>query len=135
MIRNLDALIAAANRAQQACDSKLGNCSRVLHIGLFFDGVGRNIEQDAVENRMSNIARLFRAYPDPEQSTNTESFKAYYVPGLGTPFNEVLDEKIAAAMDTSLGSLLDDLKNKPADLAKDALHSTLDGASGKDVLT
>lgn len=135
MIRNLDALIAAATRAQQACDYKLGNCSRVLHIGLFFDGVGRNIEQDAPENRLSNIARLYRAYPSPEKDTSTATFDAYYISGLGTPFNEALAEKLHGAMDTSLGSLLDDLKNKPADLAKDAFHSTLDGASGKDVLT
>lgn len=42
MEMDLDAIIAAANRAQQACDYRLGNCSRVLHIGFFFDGVGRN---------------------------------------------------------------------------------------------
>jgi len=60
---DLDAIIAAANRAQQACDYRLGNCSRILHIGFFFDGVGRNIEQDALANRLSNIGRLFRANP------------------------------------------------------------------------
>lgn len=135
MIRNLDALIAAANRAQQACDHKLGNCSRVLHIGLFFDGVGRNIDQDAVEKRLSNIARLFRAYPDEESRTYMVVYKKYYISGLGTPFDEVPEEKLLAAMDISLGSLLDDIKGKPADMAKDALHSTLEGESGKDVLT
>nr|WP_286165155.1 hypothetical protein [Pantoea sp. 201603H] len=37
MEMDLDTLIAAAHRP--------GNCSRMRHIGFFFDGVGRNIEQ------------------------------------------------------------------------------------------
>ncbi|AFJ46297.1 DUF2235 domain-containing protein [Shimwellia blattae] len=86
MEMDLDAIIAAAHRAQQACDYRLGNCSRILHIGFFFDGVGRNIEQDAPENRLSNIARLYRAYPMPEKNTSTESYQKHYISGLGTPF-------------------------------------------------
>lgn len=66
MIKDLDYIIAGASRAQQACDYQLGNCSRILHIAFFFDGVGRNVEQDAPEGRLSNIARLFRAFPTPD---------------------------------------------------------------------
>ncbi|MFI8417303.1 hypothetical protein ACQKDS_12800 [Serratia sp. NPDC078593] len=135
MEMDLEAIIAAANRAQQACDYRLGNCSRILHIGFFFDGVGRNIEQDAPANRLSNVARLYRAYPVPEKNTSTESYQAHYISGLGTPFDETEDERIQEMMDKSLGSLLDDLKDKPADMAKEAFQSTLGGASGKDVLT
>lgn len=50
MKMDLDAIIAAANRAQQSCGYRLRNGSRVLHIGFCFDGVGRNIEQDAQGN-------------------------------------------------------------------------------------
>ncbi|EMS1061634.1 hypothetical protein WKS79_000091 [Providencia stuartii] len=35
-----DSIISATNKAKQAQECKLGNCSRTLHIGLFFDGVG-----------------------------------------------------------------------------------------------
>ncbi|EMN4129514.1 MULTISPECIES: hypothetical protein [Providencia] len=61
---NLDKYIAATNRAQQAEEYQLGNCDRILHLGYFFDGTGRNIEQDASEARLSSIAKLYRAYPD-----------------------------------------------------------------------
>ncbi|OVZ80930.1 DUF2235 domain-containing protein [Yersinia kristensenii] len=135
MEMDLDAIIAAANRAQQACDYRLGNCSRVLHIGFFFDGVGRNIEQDAPANRLSNIARLYRAYPAPEKDNTTESYQAHYISGLGSPFDEATAERLQGMMDKSLGSLLDDIRNKPVDMAKEAFQSSVGGASGKDVLT
>ncbi|KEA53323.1 hypothetical protein DT73_08165 [Mangrovibacter sp. MFB070] len=131
---DLDALMAAAHQAAQACEYRLGNCSRILHIGFFFDGVGRNIEQDAPANRLSNIARLYRAYPLPEKNTFTDSYQAHYISGLGTPFIETTAERLQVMMDKSLGSLLDDLKGKPVDMAKEAFQSSVGGASGKDVL-
>jgi hypothetical protein len=60
---DIESLIAAVARAQQADDADTGNCSRTWHVGFFFDGIHRNIEQDAIEHHFSNIARLFRAYP------------------------------------------------------------------------
>ncbi|EBS1324020.1 hypothetical protein D6T51_07730 [Salmonella enterica subsp. enterica serovar Muenchen] len=135
MEMDLDAIIAAANRAQQSCDYRLGNCSRVLHIGFFFDGAGRNIEQDAPDNRLSNVARLFRAYPALEDSLPETTYSKFYISGLGTPFVEATAERLQGMMDKSLGSLLDDLKDKPADMAKEAFQSSVGGASGKDVLT
>ncbi|MGU0172230.1 hypothetical protein ACVXG8_18935 [Escherichia coli] len=51
--------IGAATRAQQADECKVGNCGRVWHVGFFFDGVGRISVQDAPDNRLSNIVRLF----------------------------------------------------------------------------
>ena len=135
MEMDLDAIIAAAHRAKQACDYRLGNCSRVLHIGFFFDGVGRNIEQDAPEKRLSNIARLFRAYPVPEKNNSTESYQAHYISGLGTPFVETTSERLQVIMDKSLDSLLNDLKDKPGDMVKEAFQSSVEGASSKDILT
>ncbi|EOI3547068.1 hypothetical protein ACMSZT_001859 [Cronobacter dublinensis] len=135
MEMDLDAIIAAANRAAQACDYRLSNCSRILHIGFFFDGVGRNIEHDAPGNRLSNIARLYRAYPVPEKNSSTDSYQAHYISGLGTPFDEATAERLHSMMDKSLSSLVDFVKDKPADMAKEAFHSSLGGASGKDILT
>ncbi|WNY81418.1 hypothetical protein NNQ28_13815 [Cronobacter dublinensis] len=39
---DLESLIVAANRAQQAIEHNMGNCSRAWHVGFFFDGVSRN---------------------------------------------------------------------------------------------
>ncbi|EJF7713500.1 DUF2235 domain-containing protein [Providencia rettgeri] len=130
----LDILLAAANRAGQACDYKLGNCSRTLHLGLFFDGVGRNIEQDAPENRLSNIAKLFRAYPTPDQDTSTKTHKKHYISGIGTPFNETLVEKLQGLMDASLSSIGDDVNNFPTDQLKDGAAAILTGSSVKDAI-
>ncbi|MGY5356866.1 hypothetical protein ACXFAT_03485 [Cronobacter dublinensis] len=39
---DIESLIAAANRAQQALEHDMGNCSNPWHRGFFFDGVGPN---------------------------------------------------------------------------------------------
>ncbi|MCB4839236.1 DUF2235 domain-containing protein [Providencia rettgeri] len=64
-----------SRRAGQAEEYNLGNCSSVLHLGYFFDGTGRNVEQDAPEGRRSNIARLFRAYPEDGDDTDVATYK------------------------------------------------------------
>ncbi|MFU9135505.1 hypothetical protein, partial [Erwinia tasmaniensis] len=128
-----DAIIAAAHRAQQSCDYRLGNCSRILHIGFFFDGVGRNIEQDAPAKRLSNIARLYRGYPMPEKNTSTESYQAHYISGLGTPFREREGEALQQVMDGTGRSVLESEKAQPADALKDIVKAKLGGASNHDV--
>lgn len=133
MEMDLDAIIAAAHRAQQSCDYRLGNCSRILHIGFFFDGVGRNIEQDAPENRLSNIARLYRAYPMPEKNTSTESYQKHYISGLGTPFLEREWEALQQVMDGTGKSVLESEKSQPVDALKDIVKAKLGGASNQDV--
>lgn len=133
MEMDLDAIIAAAHRAQQSCDYRLGNCSRILHIGFFFDGVGRNIEQDAPENRLSNIARLFRAYPALEDSLPDATYSKYYISGLGTPFLEREGEALQQVMDGTGKSVLESEKAQPADALKDIVKAKLGGASNQDV--
>ena len=39
---DIESLIAAANRAQQALEHNMGNCSHPWHRGFFFNGVRRN---------------------------------------------------------------------------------------------
>ncbi|EMK5831422.1 DUF2235 domain-containing protein [Citrobacter sedlakii] len=131
---DIESLIAAANRAQQAEDAGLGNCSRVWHVGFFFDGIHRNIEQDAPEHRLSNIARLFRAYPSVQQNTSNESYDKYYISGLGTPFNETLVEKLHTVMDSGLDSIKDNLKEQPGEMAKDAGMDSIKGNNWYEVL-
>jgi len=117
---DIESIIAAASRAQQADDAGLRNCSRIWHVGFFFDGLHRNIEQDAAEERLSNVSRLFRAFPDRQQETPSTSYSKFYISGLGTPFNEELTEKLHTIMDSAQSSALDDLKDQPKEIAKDA---------------
>ncbi|MDH0356392.1 PAAR domain-containing protein [Morganella sp. GD04133] len=107
---------------------------RILHIAFFFDGVGRNAEQDTPQGRLSNIARLFRAYPTEDDDTETQSCRAHYIPGIGTPFDETSAEKIQGFIDNTLGAFGDEMKSKPGDIGKDAFQSSVNGVSGKDIL-
>jgi hypothetical protein len=117
---DIESIIAAASRAQQADDVGLENCSRTWHVGFFFDGIHRNIQQDASEQRLTNVARLFRAYPSPQENTVDVSYDKFYLSGLGTPFQEELTEKLHTIMDSAQSSVLDDLKDQPKEIAKDA---------------
>ncbi|HHH3608757.1 DUF2235 domain-containing protein [Enterobacter roggenkampii] len=131
---DIESLISAANRAQQAEDSGLHNCSRIWHVGFFFDGIHRNIEQDAPEQRLSNIARLFRAFPDERQNTSREAYDTVYISGLGTPFNEDLSTKLTALMDGTRSNVQDNLKAQPIEMAKDAGEQLLKGGSWYEIL-
>ncbi|CCK13385.1 hypothetical protein BN126_3584 [Cronobacter sakazakii 680] len=108
-----------------------------MHIGFFFDGVGHNVEQDAPNERLSNIARLFRAFPDDKDNTDYAfiHYKKHYISGLGTPFNddpaEFLQSQMNKARDDYQGGLPTDPKDAAEDFAKDALS----GKSPKETLT
>lgn len=86
-------------------------CCKTVHISLFFDGTGNNLNNDLFESKVAhptNIARLFRAsigsghvggashhgraqgLIDAAGSDSGQYFK-YYIPGVGTPFPEVND--------------------------------------------
>ncbi|MDI9799935.1 T6SS phospholipase effector Tle1-like catalytic domain-containing protein [Citrobacter koseri] len=84
-------------------------CCKTLHISLFFDGTGNNLNHDlyiADPKHPTNIARLFRAtigqgyagglaekkaeLLDASGSGGDKYYK-YYIPGVGTPFPEVND--------------------------------------------
>ncbi|ALB63254.1 hypothetical protein AFK62_12410 [Cronobacter condimenti 1330] len=131
---HLESLIAAANRAQQAIEHNMGNCSRTWHVGFFFDGVGRNIEQDATHRRLSNIARLFRAYPTPQMNNSYNNYDALYFSGLGTPFHEDLSTKLHTIMDGAQNTTLEDLHDQPKEMAKDAGKEILKGKNWYEVL-
>lgn len=83
-------------------------CCKTLHISLFFDGTGNNLNNDlylSPQKHPTNIARLFRAtigsgYAggignsaalfDSNEAVSGRYFK-YYIPGVGTPFPEIND--------------------------------------------
>jgi hypothetical protein len=84
-------------------------CCKTLHISLFFDGTGNNLNNDLYNStpaHPTNIARLFRAtigqgYAGGVQGHSEElvdlagtagnKYYKYYIPGVGTPFPEVND--------------------------------------------
>lgn len=86
-------------------------CSIPVRVGLFFDGTNNNVERDREGKRIglpdietgiptplgnkplspeecshSNVARLFRTYPNNKQ---TGGYFRNYIPGVGTPFREI----------------------------------------------
>jgi hypothetical protein len=83
-------------------------CCKTLHISLFFDGTGNNLNNDfylSNPRHPTNIARLFRATIgsgtaggvsktsglfDTDAALKGSYFK-YYMPGVGTPFPEIND--------------------------------------------
>ena len=101
-----DALSLAAGRRV------LPPCCKTVHISLFFDGTGNNLNNDLYlsnPKHPTNVARLFRAsigdghaggtahgsstaqgLTDAPGTGNSQFFK-YYMPGVGTPFAEVGD--------------------------------------------
>lgn len=131
---DIESTIAAASRAQQAEEAGIGNCAHTLHIGLFFDGTHRNIEQDAPEQRLSNVARLYRAYPYAEKNTSHETYFKLYISGLGTPFLENAASQLHSRMDDAQSSVMDDLKGQPEDIIKESGFELLKGVNWYEVL-
>ncbi|MHC8315226.1 DUF2235 domain-containing protein [Pseudomonas sp. LB3P31] len=100
-----DALSVAAGRRVMA------PCCKTVHVSLFFDGTGNNLNNDLYlsdPKHPTNIARLFRASIGAgvggtahasssargltdEAGTGNGQFFKYYMPGVGTPFTEVGD--------------------------------------------
>jgi hypothetical protein len=89
-------------------------CCKTLHISLFFDGTGNNLNNDQYlsdPKHPTNIARLFRATigngyaggaqkePLDTDSSVAQKYFKYYIPGVGTPFPEIND------LEYSLGGL------------------------------
>lgn len=85
-------------------------CCRTLHISLFFDGTGNNLNNDFIlsdPKHPTNIARLFRAaigtgtaggVPTDQQTALLDGaedgggkYFKFYIPGVGTPFPEIND--------------------------------------------
>jgi hypothetical protein len=84
-------------------------CCKTLHISLFFDGTGNNLNNDLLlsnPKHPTNIARLFRAtigdgtaggvsdknkVPLDSASDSGGKYFKFYIPGVGTPFPEVND--------------------------------------------
>src|SRR5690606_20643142 len=81
----------AARGSAPASKSAATPCGRTLHIGFFFDGLTRELERDESENRISNIGRLYKAYPGGQSDDNFTIFRAFYLSGLGANYTVKLN--------------------------------------------
>src|SRR5574343_376255 len=105
---------AGVTATSPTLECRAESCEVRAHIGVFFDGTGNN--QDWAERREvnwrkglvrwwqghrvnvrtqlemqcdSNVARLFRAYPDRQE----DGYFPVYVPGIATPFPDIGEEQ------------------------------------------
>ncbi|WP_145747301.1 T6SS phospholipase effector Tle1-like catalytic domain-containing protein [Variovorax beijingensis] len=92
-----DKAVCAANPV-----SSKPSCTGVIFVGMFFDGTGNNEDADFKkpersprEQKHSNVVRLYHAFPgqdEGEHTSGTTSYYRYYIPGVGTPFEEIGDD-------------------------------------------
>ena len=88
-----DKAVCAANPV-----SSKPSCTGVIFVGMFFDGTGNNEDADYKEpprppreQKHSNVVRLYHAFPGQDKSgyrSGTTGYYRYYIPGVGTPFEE-----------------------------------------------
>jgi hypothetical protein len=70
---------------------KSNMCSSMIHVGIFFDGTNNNKKRDQEDVKdpdkrsHSNVVVLHDAFKDAPD----EGYYRFYVPGVGTPFDEV----------------------------------------------
>lgn len=110
-------------------------CEATLHVGFFFDGVSRNLEDDLKEERVTNIGRLFLAYPHEENSAPSDpasQHHKFYISGLATSFDATLGTNSttsAANLNGAISKIKDDVSKLPKDNSTEAVVDV-----GKDVL-
>lgn len=106
-------------------------CGRTLHFGFFFDGFGRNLEEDLKENRVSNIGKLFLAHELDAPNAPSDEFYAYrksYLSGLGAAFDTSLGVQAGGTLNRAVSEVAD----IPGDIAgEQALKGARDGLTGR----
>lgn len=135
---NLDRAQAISSRAScQASNGKTAvlPCQATLHIGFFFDGFGRNLEEDLRNERVSNVGRLFLAHPYEQTSPPADPFRQlqkFYISGLGATFDPSLGggtAMIGMGLQGAMSKAQDNLTSLPQGTATDAGVE-----AGKDIL-
>ncbi|TVP82212.1 MAG: hypothetical protein EA353_00715 [Puniceicoccaceae bacterium] len=103
-------------------------CGKTLHLGVFFDGFSRNLEDDLREERTSNVGRLFLAHMDPEHDTDFDSYHAIYISGLGASY----DASLGAQVGGTLSRGRSEMAEIPGDVAgRQAVDAVKDNLSGR----
>ncbi|MCY1513845.1 hypothetical protein D9M68_483630 [compost metagenome] len=125
---HLDLAEAMSTRAcQEAGTGKTAvlPCGATLHVGCFFDGFARDLEQDLRNDRVSNVGRLFLAHPF-DQGAPADPFihkQKFYISGLGAPFDPTLgggSAVVGSGLKGAAGKARDNLGELPAESATEA---------------
>lgn len=130
------AISLRANKAAGGKKSSVLPCEGILHVGFFFDGVSRNLEEDLREDRVTNIGRLFLAYPYEQGSVPSDpanQYHKFYISGLATSFDTTLGTNAttsAVDFNGAARKIKDDLSKLPKDNSTEAAVDV-----GKDLLT
>ncbi len=129
----LECIQALGTSNATTSDVNMGaDCSQALEIGFFFDGISRNLEQDIQSGNVSNIGRLYSAYPERAQGTIAHKFYRHYYSGLGTPFDSSLSDDVVGAAHRvpgeAVGTGEGQLRSSGTDAAKEVLSG---GGSGR----
>lgn len=115
---------AAARGSTTANESAAAPCGRTLHLSFFFDGLTRELERDENEQRISNIGRLYKAYPDAQYDDQFAAFRAYYLSGLGANYTvtaNIATHGATRTAVTSAGEIPGDItSDQLAEAAKDS---------------
>lgn len=85
-LERAQAISARASQGVGTGSTAVLPCAAPLHIGFFFDGFGRNLEEDLRNDRLSHIGRLFLAPPSDQSSPPPDPFRQlqkFYISGLG----------------------------------------------------
>jgi len=97
----------AARGSAPASKSAAAPCGRTLHLSFFFDGLTRELERDEAENRISNIGRLYKAYPDGQSDDDFTIFRAFYLSGLGADYTVKVNIAARGTARTAMSSASD----------------------------
>jgi hypothetical protein len=95
-LRRLSAREAMQRTAALACtlpEDGRPRCAGQVNVGLFFDGTGNNMQADFDKpppdrRKHTNVVRLFQTH----RSSPKDGFIRIYVPGVGTPFQDIGDD-------------------------------------------
>ena len=131
---DMDDIQCRETREKSLHQAGIGTCSLAWQVGFFFDGIHRNINQDSDTHRLSNVSRLFRAYPDRDTMDLDSSYlySAIYIPGLGTPYEDQVADRLHSVMDSQLNALSDNSLDSTSSTAKEAAVDALYEANKKD---
>ncbi|WP_085603866.1 MULTISPECIES: DUF2235 domain-containing protein [unclassified Pseudomonas] len=135
-LSDAQAISARSNTDTAGKKSSVLPCEGTLHVGFFFDGVSRNLEKDLREDRVTNIGRLFLAYPHEKTAAPSDpanQYHKFYISGLATSFDATLGTNAttsSADLNGAVSKVKDDVSKLPKDNATEAAVDV-----GKDLLT
>jgi len=123
-------LAQAISSRSRVPDSLYPSCGKTLHIGFFFDGFARHRENDLLDNKVSNVARLFLAHNDPEKDDELNLYRRVYLSGLGTDYDASLGARAKGSAHIAGSKTMDIPTDVAGDQAWQGVKDSWNGNSG-----